>query len=230
LARVRTRRVFRVHHAHHQYLRALRGAGDLGDLDSDGRSDLFVVSLDNDSVLWFRNTAGANGPAFFSNTVTDSLDGARTVFFFDVDNDGADDLAAGGELGNALSVFSFTGPPSNSFVETVVDSAAVTPPSGAEGLVRVVAADVDLDGDDDRVTATFGGSQVSWYENLLGEGGGFTKHVVSGPTSTRLFTSAFPVDIDSDGDVDTVAVDSDPGSVVLYTNDAVSQDCIYNAT
>ena len=53
---------------------------------------------------------------------------------------------------------------------TVEFSSARTIDVSALDVVRVVAADIDSDGDSDIVAAMYAGGKIVWYENLDGKG------------------------------------------------------------
>ena len=53
---------------------------------------------------------------------------------------------------------------------TVEFSSARTIDVSALDVVRVVAADIDGDGDSDIVAAMYAGNKIVWYENLDGNG------------------------------------------------------------
>ncbi len=88
---------------------------------------------------------------------------------------------------------------------------------GAEG------GDIDLDGDDDVIATAFIDNEVAWFENVNGNGSGFTKHTIDSNLPGASYIHW--LDIDNDGDKDIVATGygtdallSD-SEVVIYYND-----------
>lgn len=67
----------------------------------------------------------------------------------------------------------------------------------------VRAADIDLDGDMDLVSAGYGEDELSWWENMDGAGDEWEKHIID--PDYHHSESIWPVDVDSDGLVDVVA-------------------------
>ncbi len=70
-------------------------------------------------------------------------------------------------------------------------------------VTMVRAADIDLDGDIDLVSAGYGEDELSWWENMDGAGDEWEKHIIA-PYYYNP-EAIWPVDVDSDGLVDVVA-------------------------
>ncbi len=81
---------------------------------------------------------------------------------------------------------------------------------------RIVTADVDGDGDQDILSASFGDNTIAWYENIDGNGSFGTIQVISNTlTSTQHL---FAADIDGDNDIDVVANSRVDDILVWYKN------------
>jgi hypothetical protein len=75
-----------------------------------------------------------------------------------------------------------------------------------DGATDVHAADIDLDGDMDLVSAAYGADDLSWWENRNGLGDQWKVHAID--TYFYHAASVWPVDINSDGLTDVVASSS----------------------
>jgi hypothetical protein len=133
--------------------RALSSMGvDFRDLDNDGRPDLFVTALANETYPFYRNIGGG----LFEDATYPSRLGRATIALsgwsagaFDFDNDGLKDLfAANGDVNDNTELYSSrkSRQPSTVFVNlgdrTFSDAEFVTTPAMYRG-----AAFGDLDGD-----------------------------------------------------------------------------------
>ena len=84
----------------------------------------------------------------------------------------------------------------------------------ADGPDRVVAADIDRDGDLDALVGSYRDHRVAWYEN---DGDGrFTQHVIAqDATEVRDLVAA---DLDGDGDLDVAVAAYGDDSIRWYEN------------
>ena len=57
------------------------------DLDGDGDLDALAASFNDDTIAWYEND-GVSPPAWTKRTITNTADGARSIFAADVDGDG----------------------------------------------------------------------------------------------------------------------------------------------
>lgn len=87
-----------------------------------------------------------------------------------------------------------------------------------DGATDVHAADIDLDGDMDLVSAAYVADDLSWWENRDGLGDQWSVHAID--TYFYKAESIWPVDIDSDGLTDVVAssASNNGDGVVWYKN------------
>ncbi|MEM7306471.1 MAG: VCBS repeat-containing protein [Planctomycetota bacterium] len=174
------------------------------DLDGDGDLDALAASELDDRVSWFENTDGLGGFELGA-ILTAGADRAQWVRAADLDGDADPDVlyaAAGddevGWLRNADGLGTFGG-------ELVIGASA--------GALRVEAADVDLDGDLDALSAA-GFAGMAWHENLDGVGTFGTPNALPG------FAEALaPADVDGDGDVDVVTARSNLNRVAWHAGD-----------
>lgn len=155
--------------------RALSSMGvDFRDIDNDGRDDLFVTALANETFPLYRNT----GKMLFEDRTYPSKIGKATMAFsgwgcgaFDFDNDGWKDLfAAGGDVQTNTETFSSRASrQANLLLHNDRDGTFSVREMGEAGWHRGAAfADFDQDGAMDVVVTRLGESPVF----LKGTGGG----------------------------------------------------------
>jgi hypothetical protein len=86
----------------------------------------------------------------------------------------------------------------------------------ANRVESISSADIDLDGDMD-IIAISDYDMISWYENLDG-GGTFGTEINIAEVGSRYVCSFTVADIDSDGDMDILAVTKDDDMILIYEN------------
>jgi len=185
------------------------------DLDGDGDNDLVSASSTDNTVAWYENRGGM---VFSGKTeISFESNGARIVATADIDGDGDIDVVAASYYDNTVRWFENKYPDYDNkgrlkgrFATThIVTTTAVN----AQG---VVAADLDLDGDTDLVTASSGDNSVAWYRNL-GDGTFCeVKTIVdSNAIGVRTVVAA---DLDGDGELDLASASKDDNTVAWYPN------------
>jgi hypothetical protein len=89
------------------------------------------------------------------------------------------------------------------------------PENAADGATRVLAADLDGDGDFDLISGSFVDGKIAWYENDGASSPQFTKRPIAVPGDP---TSIFAIDLDGDGDTDALASDFAGNRIYSYPN------------
>jgi hypothetical protein len=178
--------------------------------DVDGDGDLDVVSCDEgaSSVSWHEND-GASPPAWTSRLIASGFTTPRSVFAADVDGDG--DMDA---LGAAFSIDEVAWFESDGASPPVWTRRTIT--TLADGVNSVKAADVDLDGDVDVLSASINDGTVAWYENDGATPAGWTEHLLS--TASPFALSVFPADVDADGDLDVISAAFSTDTIAWHEN------------
>jgi len=181
---------------------ALAGACsvDACDIDGDGDADVISASNDEDKIAWYENTLGI-GTFGVHHTIATTNNGGNFASSCDVDGDGDFDILSYSynkifwyENLDGLGTFSS---------RIIIDPVAYT----EWGLKALVAC--DLDGDDDLdVMSAYSSYEpwheydhIAWFENIDGEGT-FGSEIQLMFENSQLISSAFPCDIDGDGDLD----------------------------
>jgi len=155
---------------------------------------LFFLTVATDAQVWIDH-------------VVDAEYNSRSVYAADMDNDGDVDILKT-DLGNVLWHENNSGD-GTVWTERLIGSAF----SGATG---VVASDVDGDGDLDVLAAASHDDDISWWENLEGNGTAWIEHLIG--ANFHNARVVFPVDMDNDGDVDVVGTAFDVDLINWWEN------------
>ncbi|MBI4601997.1 MAG: VCBS repeat-containing protein, partial [Planctomycetes bacterium] len=186
------------------------------DLDGNGLPDPLSASYADGTIAWYRK----EGASSLSRRVISAAEaGARSVSAADVDGDGDVDVLSASSVGNTISWHENNGASPPAFFAHVIAT-------GAAGARSVAAADLDLDGDADVLSAENADNTVAWYENRGGSPVLFVRHVLStsvpGASSLPGPASVAAADLDGDGDMDALAAFYSGNTVAWFENDGVS--------
>ncbi|MEM1178166.1 MAG: VCBS repeat-containing protein [Acidobacteriota bacterium] len=162
------------------------------DLDGDGDLDALAGGL-GELAIWLN---GGDGTAWTKRSVDAGVTGPIHALAADVDGDGALDLAAADAGAATVSWYRNAAGDGSSWSRVDVTSTET-------GVGSVAAADVDLDGDLDLITASEALGRVSWWPN--DPMSGFSAAPVVVASSWPGARVAVPVDLDRDGDFDVLA-------------------------
>jgi hypothetical protein len=169
------------------------------DLDGDGDLDVLSASLGDDTVAWYENTDGA-GSLGAEQVISNSADGAHSVFATDVDRDGDLDVLSASYYDNTVAWYENDGTPGGlgDWTPHVISDTA-------GGAYSVFTADLDRDGDQDVLAALGADDEIAWYENdgTPGGAGDWTERTIATLADGALFVRA--ADVDGDGDQDVLA-------------------------
>lgn len=178
------------------------------DLDGDGDIDIVSASFDDDTIAWYENLDGKGvfGPLI---SITKAAKGATDVLAIDMDNDGDIDVVSASSFDDKVAWYRNVDG-MGTFDEQIIISEDV------DLATSVHAADVDLDGDMDILSASGGDDKISWHENLDGMGT-FGQGKIVTLEADRAF-SVYAADLDGDNDPDAISASRDDNRIAWYEN------------
>ena len=181
------------------------------DMDQDGDMDVIASSASYNTIAWWEDTRG-DSERWEKHIVTNMFQGARSVSTVDLDGDGDLDILAAAETTHEVTWWENDGSPADGgWIEhNVVDN--------FNKVKRVVAADLDKDGDLDIIGAAYFKKTIAWWENDGNpRNGGWIKHDID--TDIEGASDVFVFDMDDDGDLDAVGCAGLTGNIIWYVND-----------
>lgn len=179
-----------------------------GDIDGDGDMDIVAASYWDDKISWFENLDGQGN---FHNTqkiISETIDGATSVFVGDVDGDGFNDVLATSYLSDSVVWFK-----NIDGLGTFADPQIID--DNLYQASRVYLADIDNDGDMD--VFALGRGRITWYTNLDGQGNFSTQQTIDNINNFLMYDIDFG-DLDGDGDLD-ISVASSYGRLYYLNQD-----------
>jgi hypothetical protein len=174
------------------------------DMDGDGDMDILSTSSGDDIIAWYENDGDTN-PTWTKNDLSSTgfLDGPRSVFATDIDGDGDMDFVLSSYSNDYIFLYRNNGAANPSWTRSTVGSRIED--GLTDGVLSVIAADMDGDGDKDIVSTSKDDNTIVWYENNNGNGSSWTASVLTTNVSTPK--SVYASDIDGDGDMDIVSAE-----------------------
>jgi len=177
------------------------------DIDGDGDIDVIAALCSTDSVVWYENQGGGvfgydpGNPGANQNLISDVADCAYSVFSIDLDADGNADVVSASQDDGKVAWYRNQG--AGNFGYDPGDPDANQLLIGFEGAPHeVFAADLDGDGDEDVLSASFSTGAITWYEN---QGGGAFGSANPIDTAAQKADAVFAIDLDGDGRTDVLS-------------------------
>ncbi|MHA2500346.1 MAG: FG-GAP repeat domain-containing protein [Candidatus Hodarchaeales archaeon] len=128
------------------------------DLDQDGDFDFCATSPTENQIDWFENDGQLN---FAQHTITDTFEGANSVYPGDIDGDGDLDLIAAAYFDDKISWFENDG--AQNFAEHVIRE-------DFDGAQYCMLSDINHDGHYDVVGLAWEGDEFAWWEQTTRQG------------------------------------------------------------
>ncbi len=182
------------------------------DVDGDGDTDILSASFDDDTLAWHENTGTPGVGPWPEHLITTIAENPTCIFPADIDGDGDLDVVGASRLDYTIAWYENDGTPGDGpWAEHPITPLAA---GVVDFIEKVIAADLDKDGDMDVLAATSRPESFAWYEN--------DGTPLDGPWTARqlAFASAaiITTDIDGDGDADPLSA-SFFNKLCYYDND-----------
>lgn len=176
------------------------------DLDGDGNVDVLSANKFGNNLTWYKNMDG-NGDFGPQNTIAFLTDTIH-VHTSDLDGDGDMDVLAVSYFNDLVVWYENLDGLGNFSTAKIISNTV-------DGAYRVIAADIDGDGDKDVISGS-DNTGIAWYENTDGNGNFGPSRVINfaAPSSRSIATA----DMDNDGDLDVVGATSGTVTVSWYKN------------
>jgi len=178
------------------------------DVDGDGDIDILGAAQLDDDITWWENTNG-DGSSWLEHTIDGNFNGVDALCAIDIDGDGDIDVVGAGYDGNSIGWFENTMGDGSSWTTHIVDASFGQ-------AHHVYAADVDGDGDADIIGAAFADDDLTWWENINGDGGAWTEHILNGDFDGAR--AVYAADVDGDGDMDILGIASNLNDITWWEN------------
>ncbi len=179
-------------------------------INNDGFIDVLSASVEG-TVAWYENTDGQGN--FVTNIIATNVGDARQVHADDIDGDGDMDVLSASSASpndNTIAWYENIDGEGTFGNERIISTSQV-------GSRSVYTADLDGDGDNDVLAASWADGKVAWYENTDGQGTFGNERIISTYDSAWRVTAS---DLDGDGDMDAIAVlDEFNSRLDWYEND-----------
>ena len=182
------------------------------DLDGDGDQDVLSASHNDDKITWYENTDGM-GSFGEQQVITTNADEAWSVFSADLDGDGDQDVLSASHNDDKIAWYENTDGMGSFGEQQVITTSAY-------GAQSVFSADLDGDGDQDVLSASYWDGKIAWYENTDGQGSFSVQQVIT--TSADGAISVFSTDLDGDGDQDVLSASYRDDKIAWYRNEGLS--------
>ncbi|MEQ9391498.1 MAG: FG-GAP-like repeat-containing protein [Balneola sp.] len=160
-------------------------------------------------------TGGGNFGAVESSkrVVNTNIERASAVYASDMDGDGDLDLLTATDSDDKIAWHENDGAADPSFTEHILSS-------GVSYSYAMHAADLDNDGDNDIISASYNPSKLVWYENDGTADPSFTERGIT--TNVGALTDVYVTDVNNDGNLDILYVSTTGDKIVWYENNGAS--------
>jgi hypothetical protein len=179
------------------------------DLDSDGDLDILGASMEDHTIVWWRNEGGTpfQWTRFY---IAANFIEAGSVFASDLDGDSLIDVLGAARLGDEIAWWKNSGGDSLTWTKYTIRS-------GYDLAHEVYACDFDQDGDNDVFAAASDDNEITWWRNDGGSPVQWTEQAID--TTFGGAKSVHVADFDGDGDMDVVGAALYDSDITWWRND-----------
>jgi len=170
------------------------------DLDGDGDKDLLTASAYDDKIAWYENTDGT-GTFGDQQVISANADCAWSVCAKDLNGNGFPDVLSASAFDDKIAWYANTDGLGSFSEEGIISLSSEFPQ-------YVKAEDLDGDGDQDVLAASYFDHKIVWFENTNGKGDFGKENLIS--TKMHHAEYVYSPDLDGDSDPDILAISSDP--------------------
>ncbi len=174
----------------------------VADLDGDGDMDVIGVSPFTQTVVWYKNLDG-NGTFGPEQVIVANAINVNSAVAADLDGDGDLDIVTAIDLESKVAWHENLNGLGSFGPQQIISSTNANCRS-------VIALDMDGDGDLDIVANSSGSINLTWFENLDGQGSFGPKIIINTNPTPIYFNQIVGFDLDGDGDMDILG--ANPGS------------------
>jgi hypothetical protein len=178
------------------------------DIDGDGDNDVLSASWFDNKIAWYENTDG-NGTFGSQQIITTAAYDAMSVYACDIDGDGDNDVLSAAQYDDKIAWYENTDGNGTFGSQQIITTAA-------DAARSVYACDIDGDGDNDVLSASWGDDKIAWYENTDGNGTFGSQQIIT--TAADAARSVYACDIDGDGDNDVLSASYYDDKIAWYEN------------
>jgi len=182
---------------------------EMVDLDKDGDLDILSASTGNGGaeIAWYENRGDNN--TFTEHIVTENANAPESIKAADMDNDGDLDILYT-TYADGASLMQCINDGSEHFTCTAISNAT-------NGLAYIETVDLDKDGKQDIITASWENNEIEWLKNS-GQGNFTGAHMID-YQDTNNAISIHTSDFNKDGKVDVVAASKASNRIDWYAYD-----------
>jgi hypothetical protein len=130
----------------------------VADVNNDGNLDILSASVGDNTVAWYESD-GAAIPTFTSHIVSDAAVAPWTVSAADVDKDGDMDVFFASQNDDKVARYENDGANPPNFTTHILSELA-------DGARSLFAADLNGDGHQDLLFASFEDGKIGWHQNI----------------------------------------------------------------
>ncbi len=141
--------------------------------------------------------------------ITTETDGAFFVFSSDIDNDGDFDVLSASIFDDKVAWYENLDGLGTFGNQRIIST-------NSDGARCVISTDIDGDGDEDVISASFWADMIVWFENLDGSGNFGTQNIIT--TDAIEVNHIWFADLDNDGDQDVLSASNEDDDISWYEN------------